>query len=346
ASLRLAEGAMTRIQVPSQERDTVLFLIGRHLELSSVPQARDVFDPQTIRDVAHRVETVEWLKVLILLTYADISAVNPAAMTPWRAEQLWQLYLMVYNELTRELEDERIEAPPSGPPARIQFLEGFPTRYLRTHTEAGIDEHMALEARSRERGMAVDIRRLDSAWQLTLLTADKPGLFASVAGTLSSFGMNILKAEAFSNRRGLVLDTFTFADPMRTLDLNHSESERLQSIVERVIAGKANVRELLKNRPRPALPSRRARIPARVTFDSEASKSATLIEIVAEDRPGLLYDLASAISSNGGNIEVVLIDTEAHKAIDVFYVTAGGRKLDAGKQKVLAAALEKASQAG
>ena len=88
--------------------------------------SRDVSDPQTIRDVAHQMGTVERLKVLTLLTYADISAVNPTTMTPWRAEQLWQLYLKVYNELTRELETERIEAVPTGSPERIAFLQGFP----------------------------------------------------------------------------------------------------------------------------------------------------------------------------------------------------------------------------
>ncbi len=108
--------------------------------------------------------------------------------------------------------------------------------------------------------------------------------------------MNILQAEAFSNRRGLVLDTFTFADPHRTLDLNPTEVDRLRATAERVIAGKLDVRELLRNRPKPALPSRKARIPARIAFDADASQTATLIEIVAEDRPGLLYDLASAIS--------------------------------------------------
>ncbi len=151
-------------------------------------------------------ETVERLKALTLLTYADISAVNPTAMTPWRAEQLWQLYLMVYNELTRELETERMDAAPS------EFLRGLPTRYLRTHTADEIEEHMALEERSRARGAAVGLKRLESAWQLTLVAPDRPGLFAAAAGTLSSFGMNILRAEAFSNRRGMVLDTFTFAD--------------------------------------------------------------------------------------------------------------------------------------
>jgi [protein-PII] uridylyltransferase len=346
ASVRLARDAMARVQMPQTDRETALFLIRRHLELSAVMQSRDLFDPQTIRDVAHQMETVERLKALTLVTYADISAVNPDVMTPWRAEQLWQLYLAVYNELTRELETERIEAIPSGPPERIAFLEGFPMRYLRTHTEQEINEHMALEEKSRKRGAAVDIRKLESAWQLTLVAGDRPFLFASVAGTLSSFGMNILKAEAFANRRGLVLDTFTFDDPLRTLDLNPTEADRLRVTAERVLAGKTDVRELLRNRPKPALPSRKARIPARVSFNSEASRTATLVEIVAEDRPGLLYDLASAISSNGGNIEVVLIDTEAHKAIDVFYVTAEGKKLGTEKQQVLAAALRKACQPG
>jgi len=344
-SVRLASSAINRIQMPPHDRDTVLFLIRKHLELSNVMQSRDVFDPQTLREVAHQVETVERLKALTLLTYADISAVNPNVMTPWRAEQLWQLYLMVYNELTRELETERIEIDPSGPPERQEFLRGFPTRYLRTHSETEIDEHMALEEKSRKRGVGVEVRKLDSAYQLTLVTtSDRPGLFASVAGTLSSFGMNILKAEAFANRRGLILDTFTFADPSRTLDLNPTETDRLRAMTERVIAGKMDVRELLRNRPKPVLPSRSARIPAGVAFDSDASGTATLVEIVAEDRPGLLYDLASTFSSNGCNIEVVLIDTQAHKAIDVFYITAGGHKLEPNKQRALEEALRKACE--
>jgi [protein-PII] uridylyltransferase len=92
------------------------------------------------------------------------------------------------------------------------------------------------------------------------------------------------------------------------------------------------VKELLERRPRPAPPSRRSRVEPRVSFDSVGSSRATLIEIIAQDRPGLLYDLARTISSAGGNIEVVLVDTEAHKAIDVFYVTFGGRKLTSGAE--------------
>jgi [protein-PII] uridylyltransferase len=334
AGIALANQAMARIRMPQADRELVDFLIRRHLDLSSAMQSRDLFDPKTVRDLAHQLETVERLKALTLLTFADVSAVNPNVMTAWRADQLWQLYLIVHAELTRELESERIGT------VTDEFLQGFPTRYLRTHTREQVDAHLSLEAESRKRkGVAVALERLETAWQLTLVAPDRPGLFATAAGSLSSFGMNILRAEAFANRRGQVLDTFTFEDANRTLELNPPVVDRLRTIVERAISGKTDVRDLLRNRPKPSPPSRKAKIASRVAFDGDASQTATLVEIVAEDRPGLLYDVASAISASGANIEVVLIDTQAHKAIDVFYVTAAGGKLSPEKQEELDAAL-------
>jgi [protein-PII] uridylyltransferase len=344
ASVAAAESAMQRIGAPVRERETVRFLIGRHLDLSAAMHTRDLYDPATARELAHRVGTVERLKALTLLTWADISAVNPAAMTRWRAEQLWQLYLVLYNELTRELESERIAAEPAASPEAAAFLEGLPTRYLRTHTPVELEAHVALDQAASRRGVAMALDRFESAWRLTLVAADRPYLFASLAGTLSAFGLNILKAEAFANRRGAVLDTFTFVDPARSLDLNPTEVDRLRAMLDRVVLGKADVRQLLQNRPKPSPPSRHARVPASVSFDGEASGSATLIQIVAEDRPGLLYDLATAISGEGCNIEVVLIDTEAHKAIDVFYVTFEGGKLPAEVRERLGGALRRACQ--
>ncbi len=333
-SLEAVEAAMARVEMPPRDRETVRFLIERHLAMPAMLQSRDISDPATARELAAIAGTVERLKALALASYADVSAVHPGAMTPWRAEQFWQLYMGAYNQLTRELETERI-APD------VPFLEGFPGRYLRTHGEAEIRRHLALEERSRARGAAADLEKLDGAWRMTLVAGDRPGLFAAAAGTLSSFGMNIRKAEAFANRAGLVLDTFTFEDPLRTLELNPTEVDRLRATAERVSLGKANVAKLLENRPKPAPPSRRARVRPSVAFEDTASETATLIEIVAEDRPGLLYELASAISSQGCDIDVVLIDTEAHKAIDVFYVRANGGKLPRASQERLAAALRK-----
>src|SRR4029077_17906189 len=153
ASLRFAGRAMARIDMPEAERETVRFVIRCHLEMSATMNGRDPFDPATAEYLAHKVGTVERLKHLTLATYADISAVNPSAMTSWRADQLWQLYLLTYNELTRELETERIERADS--PERSAFLKGFPTRYLHTHTAAEIERHMQLELESRERGAGV-----------------------------------------------------------------------------------------------------------------------------------------------------------------------------------------------
>ena len=177
------------------------------------------------------------------------------------------------------------------------------------------------------------MERQGSVYRATIVARDRPALFSSLAGALSSFGMDILKAEAFANTQGLVLDTFVFADPKRTLDLNSQEIERLQQSLERAALGKLNVEQLLKARPAPAKPKRRTE--PSVHFDSEACETATLVEIIAEDRPGLLYDLASTFSAAACNIDVVLIDTEGHKAIDVFYVASDGKKLNPELEGVL-----------
>lgn len=330
-SVRIAENAMARLGLPPERRETVRLLIERHLEFSLVMTSRDLEDRATARLLAERTGTLELARKLALLTYADIAAVNPTALSPWRMEQLWRVYLAAHNGLTRELPDHRVAAESERDP----FLEGLPVRYLRTHSEAEIAAHRELERRSGERGVAIDIRRDNGFYHLSVVTRDRRHLLASLAGALAAFGLNILKAEGFANRQGVVLDTFVFADPHRTLELNPPEADRLRLMLERVTLGRADVKALLANRPKPQRPSQRARVPFTVSFDNDASETATLIEVVAEDRPGLLYDLASAISATGANIDLVLIDTEAHRAIDVFYVTAEGRKLDDGRQALL-----------
>jgi len=334
ASLDIGRAVMERWGAPEAERETVEFLVLRHLELSGVMSSRDLYDGTTARALADRVGTIERLKLLTMLTYADISAVNPQAMTPWRMEQLWRVYVLAHEELTKELETERIHDPAGVPPERARFLEGLPTRYLRIHSQNEVDGHFMLAQQLASREVAVEILHEHGTYRLTLLTKDRPALFASVAGAISSFGLNILKAEAFTNASGVVVDTFTFSDPHRTLELNPPEVDRLRGVVRKVVEGKQDADKLLRGRVKPFLSSR-LKLKPRVSFKDDVSQSATLVEIIAEDRPGLLYDLARAISHAGCNIEVVMIDTEAHKALDVFYLTFQGKKLHADLQATL-----------
>jgi [protein-PII] uridylyltransferase len=337
ASRRVAEEALRRTGVDEREWGIIGFLIGSHLEMSAAMNGRDPSDPSTIRDMAAKVGTVERLRLLTLLTYGDISAVNPTAMTPWRSQLLWSLYSQTYAELTREL-GARIHQPEvNANPALVQFLEGLPPRYLRTHSEKEIAEHLRLEREGGHRGVSVTLAR-STAWVLTVVAGDRPYLFASAAAALSSFGFNILKAEAFSNSRGTVIDTFTFADPGHNLDLNPSDRDDVIYSVIRAIKGEVTAEELFRRRPK-VKPDARARAASRVSFDNHACPTATLIQMVAQDRPGLLYDVASAISKRGANIEVVLVDTEAKKAIDVFYVTKAGSKLADHEAKDLSTAI-------
>ncbi len=341
----IARKVLARLGAPEADCATIEFLIARHLDLSGVMSSRDLHDGATARGLAERIGTIERLKLLTMMTFADISAVNPQAMTPWRLEQLWRVYLLAHQELTKELETERIHAPTGIPPERARFLEGLPVRYLRTHSASEIDAHHALARQLESRPVAIEITHERSIYRLTLLTRDRPSLFAAVAGAISSFGLNIVKAEAFTNAAGIAVDSFTFSDPHRTLELNPSEMDRLRGVARRVIEGKQEAEKLLRGRPKPLLPTK-ARLKPRVAVKNDVSEAATLVEIVAEDRPGLLYDLARAISESGCNIEVVLIDTEAHKALDVFYVTHEGHKLDADLEERLKSGLLAACVAG
>ena len=338
-SERIAREVLERWGAPPLEAKAILSLIEHHLDLSTIATSRDLSDPAVIEEAAHRVETLEQLKMLTLLTFADISAVNPSTMTTWRAEQLWRAYRTIRRELTRELGSEVIHSAPGDNPALSRWLEGFPTRYLRTHTPADIERHFALAMLSQTLGVAAELRKQQGAWELAVAAPDRPGVFAALAGALASFGFNILKVEAFANTQGRLLDLFHFADPLRTLDLNPSEVDTVRKRATQAAKGELDVPRLLKSRPKPKT---RMKLTPVVEVSSRENAKSTLVEIVSEDRPGLLYDLASTISDQGCSIDVVLIDTEATKALDVFYVTKNGAPLSADEQGELTVALEAA----
>jgi [protein-PII] uridylyltransferase len=354
-SLQLTDSCAERLDLDPVDRETVRYLVASHLEMSAAIR-RDVFDPANVKSFAEKVGVPERLKMLCLLTYADIKAVNPEAMTPWKADNLWQLYIACANYLSRSA-DERVHTSDDGSSLthlrslavvagkKINiFLEGLPQRYLRIHGASDVLAHAEMAARlGQDRvpsNVQLNLKQVRHWYELTLITTDRPFLFASVSGALAAWGMNIVKANAFSNAAGMVVDTFYFTDRFRTLEMNLQEWERLKKSIAAVIKGEADVARMLRDRLKSEkVNGTKVKIATQIEFDDVCSAHSTLVQILTQDRPGLLYRMCSLVSKHECNIEIALIETEGQMAIDVLYLTSGGTKLSADRQAALGQAL-------
>ncbi len=353
ASLAIAGKCLERLELPAADRETVLFLIQHHQDLGAGLR-RDIFDPRTVAQFAESIGSPELLKMLCLFTYADIKAVNPEALTPWKAEDLWQLYIGTANYFNRSV-DERVHgdandevlnhlrslAAAAGKKLQT-FLEGLPRRYLRTHPVDEILRHFEMAGRLGQDPVQLAVKRTRHWYELTVVTKDRPRLFSTVAGTLAACGMNIGKAGAFSNAGGTVVDTFSFTDRYRTLEMNLPAWERFKTTVHDVLSGKRDLKRMLHERleVEKDQPEKIVGTP-QIQFDNECSAHSTLIEIITQDQPGLLYRISSVFAQQECNIDIALIDTEGQTAIDVFYLTTAAGKLAPEHQERLRQSLVK-----
>jgi [protein-PII] uridylyltransferase len=353
-STRMADQLFDRLDLGGDARGLVSFLVSQHLKMSLVAFRRDTEDPEIVRQFAELVGVEDRLKALCLMTLADVEAVSPETLTPWKEELLWRLYVDTYNFLTLSYGDEVIERSQTVHSEIIArrpddltadqiaaFLEGLPRRYLQLFAEDAVYRHVREASSLGADRVKAWLEPTGAGWELTVLTQDKPFLFSNISGVLSSFGMDIQRGFAFTKPDGLIVDVFHFTDEERFLKLNPGGDAQLLKMLDDVLSRRVDVAVRLKGREEGALRRRLPGFAPVIHCDNESSRRYTIVEIVAENALGLLYRVSRVMSELGCDVDLVLIATEGQRAIDVFHLTRNGRKLSAGQQKEVADNLQR-----
>ncbi|GEO13888.1 [protein-PII] uridylyltransferase [Microvirga aerophila] len=340
-----------RFGLSEAETHTVAWLVEHHLLMSNTAQSRDLSDPATIKSFAEVVQTMERLKLLLVLTIADIKAVGPGVWTGWKGQLLRNLYHetevllgggvsdMARSERVRLAQDQlRAELPDWSQ----EMFDAYAARHSPAYWLKTDETRRAKQARfvknAEKAGRTVstchETDEFRGVTELTILSPDHPRLLAIITGACAAAGGNIVDAQIFTTTDGMALDTIVLS---RAFDRDEDElrrAERVAKGIERALKGEVKIADLV-NGKRPVKERTKAfHVPPEVTIDNSLSNRQTVIEVSGLDRPGLLYDLTTALGKLNLNIASAHIVTFGEKAVDVFYVTdlTGTKVTHAGRQ--------------
>ncbi|MDB5375995.1 MAG: bifunctional uridylyltransferase/uridylyl-removing protein [Rubritepida sp.] len=334
---RFAQEICPRLGMSAEETETVSWLILHHLLVSQTAFKRDIEDPKTILDIADQVQSPERLRLLLVLTVADMRAVGPRVWNAWKATLLREVYWRVSEVLAggmtvperdvrvaRAKEAAIVMLPAFTKPETDLFMSlGYPGYWLSFDSETHA-RHAGIvrQAEADRAPLTVRTRVLAdrAVTEVTIYCSDHPGLFSRISGALAVAGASIVDARIHTLTNGMALDTFWVQDSAGGAFEAPHRLARLSVLIEQALSGRLKLAaEIRKVRREPARLAA-VTVPPRVVVDNFASNTHTVIEVNGRDRPGLLHDVTAAISEQGLQIASAHITTYGVRAVDVFYV--------------------------
>ena len=336
---RVARSLCPRFGLSEAETETVAWLIENHLVMSNTAQSRDLSDPKTIQTFAATVQTLERLRMLLVLTVCDIRAVGPGVWNGWKGQLLrtlyWETEVVIaggHSAIDRKqrvlhAQDELRKGLPgwSDPEFDAYAARHYPAYWLKVDLahkikHANLLRLTEVEMRSLATETATDAFR--GVTELTVVAPDHPRLLSIIAGACAASGANIVDAQIFTTTDGLALDTISIS---RAFDRDEDEMRRAARVadaIEKALRGQIRLSDAIASRiGQPKAADKTFPLAPEVTIDNNLSNRYTVLEVSGLDRPGLLFDLTAALSRLNLNIGSAHIATFGEKAVDVFYVT-------------------------
>ncbi|MBY3155118.1 [protein-PII] uridylyltransferase [Rhizobium laguerreae] len=338
AGARVARKLCVRFGLSQKQTEIVVWLIEEHLTMSMVAQTRDLTDRKTITDFADRMQSLDRLKMLLILTICDIRAVGPGVWNGWKGQLLRTLYyeteLLLAGGFSEVSRKERANAAADALRAALaDWSQKDRNIYTKLHYQPYLlsvpledqtrHAHFIRQADKAGQALATTVRTdsFHAITEITVLSPDHPRLLAVIAGACAAAGANIVDAQIFTTSDGRALDTIHVS---REFTDDADELRRAATIgrmIEDVLSGRKRLPEVIATRARNRKKSKAFVIPPSVNITNSLSNKFTVIEVECLDRPGLLSEITAVLSDLSLDIQSARITTFGEKVIDTFYVT-------------------------